>query len=414
VSSFIDVTTQVVDVNAYKTLIPVTKACAGDLKSKNLRDSIYHYDTSKYSFTTVDYREDFFKLPSVDMKDFVGVLPSINYKPSYVLEFTPKRYEGVTLMHESALYPPDFTDLSHMSPYETCRFPRKTDSHHHPLGVFKEEEDEDDENDEIFLKNLKSLKKVVKTSSPTVISINSSNDRDKVSDSVNKSPQLSAALHSKNFHEKMKEKLYQKLNIFKKRKLMSLVENQGNLVDNDKDNHKENAEKNEVSNLTQDNHVGEKNYKNDKITENEHTDNSFMTTMSILNKMKRSRSNLRSPLMAGGGEQPLRKFVPRSNQLYGASNYNYRSHWSGHSRREKPLQYKKRVLFKDGVIQNMNVTTPSSKILLLHYYPLFGTAIYYMVQTPPRRSLWKYKTFLSKCRTDGNLPLYPAVSYIIF
>lgn len=71
----------------------------------------------------------------VEMKDFDNVLPNCVYQPSYLVNFTLKRYEGVKLIHDSAVYPDDLTILTHMIPYDQCKGRRMIDSHSNGLNV---------------------------------------------------------------------------------------------------------------------------------------------------------------------------------------------------------------------------------------------------------------------------------------
>ena len=55
--------------------------------------------------------------------------PSCDYKPSYRVNFSVARYEGVYLIHETAVYPDDKTHLKHVEYYKPCYEMRSTDSH---------------------------------------------------------------------------------------------------------------------------------------------------------------------------------------------------------------------------------------------------------------------------------------------
>lgn len=55
--------------------------------------------------------------------------PSCDYKPSYQVDFKVARYEGVYLIHETAVYPDDMTHLKHVESFKPCFEMRQTDSH---------------------------------------------------------------------------------------------------------------------------------------------------------------------------------------------------------------------------------------------------------------------------------------------
>ncbi|XP_031566309.1 uncharacterized protein LOC116301396, partial [Actinia tenebrosa] len=93
-----------------------------------------NHDLHKFASNSVpnEYRSH----QLVEMEDFENVLPNCEYQPSYLVNFTLKRYEGVKLIHDSAVYPDDLTILTHMIPYDQCRARRLTDSHSNRLNVF--------------------------------------------------------------------------------------------------------------------------------------------------------------------------------------------------------------------------------------------------------------------------------------
>ena len=55
--------------------------------------------------------------------------PSCDYNPSYRVNFKVARYEGVYLIHETAVYPDDGTHFKHVEYYKPCYEMRSTDSH---------------------------------------------------------------------------------------------------------------------------------------------------------------------------------------------------------------------------------------------------------------------------------------------
>ena len=363
ISSFIDTGTKVKDVNEYKYLIPVTKACQG-LEEMNFTNSVYHYNRTKHSFTRYDYREDFFKMQAVDKDDFILVLPRITYNPSYVLDFMPNRYEGVTLMHESSIYPDDNTELTHMKSYLNCRNQRATDSHFHHLEGFKPDEDEDNEDGEIenFVKE-KSFSKYL----------------DEQSEDVKKS--MNMKLLKKNFIKGVKTRITSPLPSkppgpvkFSKRKLLAFNDN---------------FKLNSISNLEI------------KSVENNLKDDAVSNGLKNQKKIKYQTPTTPRPMLRGMSRYQSSRY----DSQYGTRRL------PGRFSNRKLRVYKNKVFFKNGKIDNFNVSKRiDGKSMMIHYHPLFGSAIYYLVTSVGRLSLWKYKTFLSKCKSEGNLPLYPAVN----
>eukprot|EP00112_Aurelia_sp_Birch-Aquarium-sp1_P010151 Seg2181.2 transcript_id=Seg2181.2/GoldUCD/mRNA.D3Y31 product="N-acetyl-beta-glucosaminyl-glycoprotein 4-beta-N-acetylgalactosaminyltransferase 1" protein_id=Seg2181.2/GoldUCD/D3Y31 len=76
-----------------------------------------------------DLRDHFHLTPTIEESEIEGLLPKCKYEPSYVVDFKVNRYEGVYLIHETAVYPDDKTELTHMIPITDCQANRLTDSH---------------------------------------------------------------------------------------------------------------------------------------------------------------------------------------------------------------------------------------------------------------------------------------------
>ena len=76
-----------------------------------------------------DVRDHFHLTPTIEDSEIEGLLPKCKYEPSYVVDFKVNRYEGVYLIHETAVYPDDKTELTHMIPITDCQANRLTDSH---------------------------------------------------------------------------------------------------------------------------------------------------------------------------------------------------------------------------------------------------------------------------------------------
>jgi len=111
------------DVNVLAEYIPETRASY----------PTHHHGTvdvanSELKFGGHDERDHFHLTPLVDDVDIDGLLPKCLYKPSYLVDFEVNRYEGVGLIHETAVYPDDNTELTHMIPLTSCET-RITDSH---------------------------------------------------------------------------------------------------------------------------------------------------------------------------------------------------------------------------------------------------------------------------------------------
>ena len=122
ISLFIDDERASKDVTFYAQFIPQ------DLPSHS------HYRTSRldpnvFQFGSDDLRDKAHTAEFVDERDIEKLFPSCPYKPSYQVDFKLKRYEGVYLIHDTAIYPDDHTDLTHMKQYDNCASSRLTDSH---------------------------------------------------------------------------------------------------------------------------------------------------------------------------------------------------------------------------------------------------------------------------------------------
>lgn len=79
--------------------------------------------------------------------------PKCSYSPSYLVNFNLTRYEGVYLVHETAVYPDDNTYIRHVAKYRPCMEGREVDSHGKRLADAEKEEEvpkeEDDEKEDI-------------------------------------------------------------------------------------------------------------------------------------------------------------------------------------------------------------------------------------------------------------------------
>ena len=70
----------------------------------------------------------------VDERDIEKIFPNCPYSPSYLVDFKLRRYDGVALIHDTALYPNDYSDLTHMKQYDKCARRRIKDSHGNQVG----------------------------------------------------------------------------------------------------------------------------------------------------------------------------------------------------------------------------------------------------------------------------------------
>ena len=134
VSAYFDENELSSDVNILAQYIPETKASYPTHHHGTLEVNPHRLkSTSK--FGADDERDHFHLRPSVDESDTEGLLPKCEYRPSYVVDFDVNRYEGVTLIHETAIYPDDKTELTHMIPLSDCQI-RGADSHGNRLSSF--------------------------------------------------------------------------------------------------------------------------------------------------------------------------------------------------------------------------------------------------------------------------------------
>ena len=128
ISSFISGDMENVGIQDYAMYIPETQATVGEQIYDNI-GNIYYFNRTKYKFGSCDESNQNITTDLVKSTDFINILPPTDYKPSYVIDFVPKRYEGVKLIHESSVYPNDNTALTHMYSYEDCLTHRQNHPH---------------------------------------------------------------------------------------------------------------------------------------------------------------------------------------------------------------------------------------------------------------------------------------------
>lgn len=115
------------DVNVLAEYIPETTASYPTHHHGTLEvNEVFLRNVSE--FGAEDERDHFHLMPSMDDKEIEGILPECPYNPSYLVNFEVNRYEGVYLIHETAVYPDDKTELTHMIPLTDCDL-RTYDSH---------------------------------------------------------------------------------------------------------------------------------------------------------------------------------------------------------------------------------------------------------------------------------------------
>ena len=129
ISLFVDDKEAPKDVTAYAEFIPQ------DLPShSHNRISSIKLDHDVFKFGSDDPRDKAHSANFVDERDIVNLFPNCAYHPSYLVDFKLNRYDGVSLIHDTAVYPADNTDLTHMKQYDSCVLRRRRDSHGNRLA----------------------------------------------------------------------------------------------------------------------------------------------------------------------------------------------------------------------------------------------------------------------------------------
>lgn len=130
ISALIDDVKAPKDVTAYADFIPQ------DLPShSHHRTSSIILDPNVFKFGSDDLRDRAHMDRFVDERDIEKLFPSCPYNPSYLVDFKLRRYEGVMLIHDTALYPDDHSELTHMKQYDQCMRRRIKDSHGNQVGT---------------------------------------------------------------------------------------------------------------------------------------------------------------------------------------------------------------------------------------------------------------------------------------
>lgn len=124
ISLFIDDVTAPKDVTAYAQFIPQDLPSHSHDRTSNVRQ-----DHNVFKFGSDDPRDKAHSVKFADESDIVNLFPSCPYNPSYLVDFKLRRYDGVNLIHDTAVYPDDNTELTHMKQYDKCVLRRLKDSH---------------------------------------------------------------------------------------------------------------------------------------------------------------------------------------------------------------------------------------------------------------------------------------------
>ena len=112
------------DVTEYAKYIPQ------DLPSHSHHETLkIQLDDKVHKFGTVDLRDEIHRAKLINESHINNLFPNCSYSPSYLVDFNLRRYQGVELIHDSAIYPDDHTDLTHMKQFDKCRSRRFKDSH---------------------------------------------------------------------------------------------------------------------------------------------------------------------------------------------------------------------------------------------------------------------------------------------
>lgn len=124
------------DVKAPKDVSVYAKFIPQDLPSHSHVDKppSFKSDHDISKFGSDDPRDKTHALKFVDERDIASLFPSCPYNPSYLVDFRLNRYDGVNLIHDTAVYPADNTELIHMKRYDSCVWRRLKDSHGNNLA----------------------------------------------------------------------------------------------------------------------------------------------------------------------------------------------------------------------------------------------------------------------------------------
>lgn len=438
ISSFLSAEVDTYDIEDYAMYIPETPATFRDPNIYSNVGNIYYFNRTKYKFGSNHniFQDKWTYI--IDDSDFTNILPLMDHKPSYIIDFVPKRYEGVKLIHETSVYPDDNTALTHMYNYEDCLSHRQT--HPHLSELFPGNSLKtaiDEENwfsqltfDRKFKYLLKMYTKKLSESNPDY-----NEDGEKYADVITRGKRYDFSIPKINIKtEPIADK---------DEKLTSKYGENKDFLNSYKSKFSSNEKSDKNPTLGPIHFKGRKlmNFEDDNST-------SFKLTERYLDKVlhnekapeindfyaKKLRKKYDSQKMDNDGlpsnmfennirEKPISipSFVrARKDEVnedndesltptafYSAYNNRVNSRKYSNSRRklETEPMIKQKIYFKDGVYYNGTNITSADHYNMAWLYKIFGSAIYHLSQVPERYFQWLYNQHLSDCKTDGNLQL---------
>ncbi|XP_047128210.1 beta-1,4-N-acetylgalactosaminyltransferase 3 isoform X2 [Hydra vulgaris] len=347
----------ITDINDIADYIPETMV-SHHFSMNNSMESIYTLNKSVHKFGRADDRDKFHLVPLVNLTDFEGLLPQIDYQPSYLVDFVPERYEGVHLVHETAVYPNDNTELTHMVPYHDC-FYHHTNSYMSRLNTKKFEH------------------KFVPIFSKVIQSVNN----------------LSNSLHP--FPKKLFNKV-ENINTTKKQDII-----------------------NELNTVTK-NVFGRKllhifttisTLKNTSVDSNLHVSKDILPTKPVVIESNKNKSEIWNGTWSRMEQYNFSKSFESSKFSYlkpvTRSPLNYR-HPRFDDRIHKKIDQK--VFFKNGRSDNFSFV---STLEMIRMYDIFGPAVHYLRRIVERGLKYIYSSVHSTCKSDGNLVLSTEIALSI-
>ena len=440
ISSYIDTELNNIDVNEFVDYIPESEATSSQSfhGDPNL---IYTLNRTKHKFGTVDERDQIKRIKYINEAELENILPYVEYSPSYKIDFVPKRYEGIKLVHETAVYPNDYTELTHMFLYEDCLSPRSLNSHLNPISQSDPTvpvhasktsatvnlEEQIKEKYQFLFKNLKS-----KSQNNSEINLRNSHIRN-----LEKNKLIADAfnLRKKSLMSRVENQTSQQKNqfnntnvilkstkndslSFKNQKLLELSfrtrkllgYNNGSDFSNSKFDLKVSLKSNSFLN---DSVAVSETISGNKIVKTTLSPARYHPSSITILSNERRTYKIHGSSSSAPNQQYSRGYVfgtsiASGTQVHARTSpfYRYRpaqkSSIFSHMNQKIPLKITKKIFFKDGKSTNVSIT---NNYQLIRLYDIFGPSIYYLTQSRPRGLLWKYKSVKSTCKTDGNLLL---------
>ncbi|XP_001638687.2 N-acetyl-beta-glucosaminyl-glycoprotein 4-beta-N-acetylgalactosaminyltransferase 1 isoform X2 [Nematostella vectensis] len=128
-SMYIDDRSTSKDVTEYAKFIPLNLPSHSHMGLSNVI-----LDKEKHKFGTGNSESYSHTKKVLNRLEIARMLPMCRYSPSYLVNFGLGRYDGVKLIHDSAVFNPnDFTEFTHMKKYDQCFNRRLKDSHGNPV-----------------------------------------------------------------------------------------------------------------------------------------------------------------------------------------------------------------------------------------------------------------------------------------